>query len=253
MKDMSDTVLLEVSGRIAHVKLNRPERLNAINPALLDDFADKLQQALDDGEVDVILLSGEGRAFCAGDDLKEFEEQAIDAEGTRVYAEQIQKITKLIVLGDKIVVGAIHGWAVGGGLEWVINCDIAVAGEGARFFFPETRLGLFVTGGITAMLPSLVGLQRAKELILLGEKFDAGQAREMGIVSRVVPDVDVLDTARALADDIVTLPAIARRNVKTVFNRAFQQPIEDVLALEVDATVEGFLDPDSKRRVADAI
>ncbi len=250
---MSDMVLLDVSGRIAHVKLNRPGRLNAINPALLEDFADKLRQALDDADVDVILLSGEGRAFCAGDDLKEFEEQAVDAEGTRAYAEQIQEITRLIVLGDKIVVGAIHGWAVGGGLEWVINCDIAVAGEGARFFFPETRLGLFVTGGVTAMLPSLVGLQKAKELILLGEKFDARQAMDMGIVSRVVPDADVLDSARALAEDIVTLPAIARRNVKTVFNQAFQRPIDEVLALEVDATVEGFLDPESKRRVADAI
>ncbi len=250
---MSDTVLLDVSGRIAHIRLNRPERLNAINPALLEDFAGKLRQALDNEDVDVLLLSGEGRAFCAGDDLKEFEDQAVDAEGTRVYAEQIQNITRLIVLGDKIVVGAIHGWAVGGGLEWVINCDIAVAGEGARFFFPETRLGLFVTGGITAMLPSLVGLQKAKELILLGEKFDANQAREMGVVSRVVPDTDVLDAARALAEDIATLPAIARRNVKTVFNKAFQRPIEEVLALEVDATVEGFMDPDSKRRVAAAI
>lgn len=250
---MSETVLLDISQGIAHVKLNRPERLNAINPELLEDFAAKLRQALDDDEVDVLLLSGEGRAFCAGDDLKEFEEQAVDEAGTRAYGEQIQEITRLIVLGDKIVVGAIHGWAVGGGLEWVINCDIAIAGEGTRFFFPETRLGLFVTGGITAMLPNLVGLQKAKELVLLGEKFDANEAKEMGIVSRVVPDNEVLDAARLLAEDIVTLPAIARRNVKTVFNSVFQKPIEDVLSLEVEATVEGFLDPDSKRRVADAI
>ena len=85
-----------------------------------------------------------------------------------------------MVLGDTPVIGAIRGWAVGGGLEWVINCDFAIAAEGTRFFFPEIALGVFVTGGVTALLPRLVGLQRARELIMLGERFDAAQALCLG-------------------------------------------------------------------------
>ena len=85
-----------------------------------------------------------------------------------------------MVLGDKPVIGAIRGWAVGGGLEWVINCDFAIAAEGTRFFFPELSLGVFVTGGVTELLPRLVGLQRARELIMLGERFDAAQAQAGG-------------------------------------------------------------------------
>lgn len=250
---MSGTVLLDITDGIAHVRLNRPERLNAINPELLEDFAKTLKAALEDDRGQVILLSGEGRAFCAGDDLKEFDEQAVDEEGTRAYVEQIQEVTRLLVLGDKIVVGGIHGWAVGGGLEWVVNCDIAVAGEGSKFFFPETQLGLFVTGGITAILPSIAGLQKAKELVLLGERFDADAAKSMNIVSKVVPDGEVLDTAREIAKQVAGLPAIARRNVKRVFNQAFQKTIEEAMAMEVEATIEGFLDPDSRQRAADAI
>ncbi len=243
------TVLLSIADGIAEITLNRPERLNAINPDLLRDFAAAIRAG--QGQA-VILLRGAGRAFCAGDDLKEFDDQSHGPEETRRFIEAIQDVTRLLMGSDAIVVGAIHGWAVGGGLEWVINCDLAVMAEGCRCFFPETALGLFVTGGVTSLLPNLVGLQKAKELILLGDRFDARAALAMGLVSRVVPDDACLDEARALARRIAGLPAHSRRNVKRVLNRAFQLPLDQAMALETDATVEGFLAPATAALIAKA-
>jgi Enoyl-CoA hydratase/carnithine racemase len=148
---MPGTVLSEdIEEGLRLVTLNRPHRLNAIVPELLED----LIQALDAGQSGAVRpghpAHRRGRAFCAGDDLKEFASQSGGEASTRAYIERIQDVTRAMVLGDKPVIGAIRGWAVGGGLEWVINCDFAIAAEGTRFFFPELSLGVFVTGGYGA-------------------------------------------------------------------------------------------------------
>jgi enoyl-CoA hydratase/carnithine racemase len=240
---MADTVELTLADGIAEIALNRPHRLNAINPSLLRDFATALRSSQASAEAPVILVHGRGRAFCAGDDLKEFDEQSRGPEETRRFVEQIQEVTRLMIEGDAIVVGAIHGWAVGGGLEWVLNCDLAVMARGCRCFFPETSLGLFVTGGVSSILPNLVGLQKAKELILLGDRFTAAEAEAWGLVARVVDDDAYLAEARALSRRVAALPAHARRNVRRVLNRAFQLPVHEAMALETEATIEGFLHP----------
>ena len=186
---MTGTVLTEdVVGGVRVVTLNRPHRLNAIVPELLEE-SDRGAAArpTPTPRCAAIVLTGAGRAFCSGDDLKEFGSQAADAAATRAYIERIQDVTRAMVLGDTPVVGAIRGWAVGGGLEWLINCDFAIAAEGTRCFFPEVSWGVFVTGGVTELLPRLVGLQRARELIMLGERFDAAQAQAWGLVYKRGP------------------------------------------------------------------
>jgi enoyl-CoA hydratase/carnithine racemase len=250
---MSSTVETRTSGGIAEITLTRPERLNAINDDLLRDLSAALTAANADDSVAVILLSGAGRAFCAGDDLKEFESQARSEAEARAYIERIQEITRLLVLGDKIVVGAIHGWAVGGGFEWLLDCDLVVMAEDTRCFFPEVALGLFVTGGASHLLPRLVGLPKAKELVLLGEKIDARQALELGLAGWVVPETERLAKAREIAGRLAALLPIARRQVKTLFNRAPGLTLEESLDLETEATLEGFLDPDTARRAAEAM
>ena len=151
---MTATVLTDDAGDgVRRITLNRPRRLNAIVPALLEDLIAALQAADRDPAVGAIILTGAGRAFCSGDDLKEFGAQSADPAATRAYIERIQEVTRAIVLGDTPVVGAIRGWAVGGGLEWVINCDFSIAADATRFFFPEISLGVFVTGGVTELLP----------------------------------------------------------------------------------------------------
>src|SRR6185312_8017370 len=203
---MAELVLSELRDGVCTLTLNRPERLNAINPPLLRALVAALRRAERDAATRVIVLRGAGRAFCAGDDLKEFEEQRRSPEETRAYVELIQEVTRAITGGEKMVIGAIHGWAVGGGLEWVINCDLAILAETTRCFFPEIGLGLFVTGGVTALLPRLVGLRKARELILFGERFDAAQALAMGIASKVVPETALLAEAQAVAARIAALP-----------------------------------------------
>lgn len=250
---MSATVETRTEAGIAEVTLNRPERLNAINDALLGDLAAALEAANADEAVAVILLSGAGRAFCAGDDLKEFDSQARGPAEARAYLERIQDITRLLVLGDKIVVGAVHGWAVGGGFEWLLDCDLAVMAEGTRCFFPEAQLGLFVTGGASHLLPRLVGLPKAKELVLLGEKVDASQALALGLANWVVPEDECLAKAREIAKRLAALPARPRRQAKRLFRQAPQLALEQALTLETEACLEGFLDPETARRARDAI
>ena len=250
---MREAAILNIENGIADIRLNRPDRLNAINPDLLKGFADALKAAQSDPRVEVILLRGEGRAFCAGDDLKEFGQQRAGESETRQFIEDIQEVTDLIMNGDKIVVGAIHGWAVGGGLEWVMNCDIAIMAESCKCFFPEISLGLFVTGGVSTLLPNQVGLQKAKEMILLGEHITAQQALDYGIVCRVVSDDSLEQEARGLSEKIAALPRIARQNVKKVLNKSFQLPLNEAMELETNATVECFLDPEAMDRVTNKL
>lgn len=248
---MSGLVLTEDLGDgVRKVSLNRPDRLNAIMPALLDELVEALAAADRSATVRAILLTGEGRAFCSGDDLKDFADQLQGEAGTRAYVERIQDVTRCIVLGDTPVVGAIRGWAVGGGLEWVINCDFALAAEGTRFFFPEVTWGLFVTGGVTDLLPRIVGLQRARELILFGEKFDARQAAEWRLIHRVVPDDELLPQATALAKRLAALPPGPVRDLRRILARRDPAGLEEAMAAETEATLRGFLDPETAKRVA---
>jgi enoyl-CoA hydratase/carnithine racemase len=245
---MTATVLTEtVDGGVRIVTLNRPHRLNAIVPELLEDLIAALRVADRDPAVRSIILTGAGRAFCSGDDLKDFAAQAGDEPTARAYIKRIQDATRAIVFGDKPVIGAIRGWAAGGGLEWVINCDFSIAAESTRFFFPEISLGVFVTGGVTELLPRLVGLRRARELIMLGERFDAAQAHAWGLIHKVVPDADLMVEALALARRIAALPPGPVRDLRRILAR--RTGLEAAMAAETDATVRGFLDPDTASRV----
>lgn len=243
------TVLSSVSDGVRTLTLNRPERLNAITDQLVVDLAAALAEGNADPDTRVMILTGAGRAFCAGDDLKDFGNQAGTEAETRAYIEHIQDVTREMVLGDTMVIGAVRGWAVGGGLEWVINCDLAILSENTRCFFPEISLGVFVTGAVTTLLPRLVGLQKAREMILFGDRFDARAALDMGLAWKVVPDADLMAEAEATARRIAALPVGAVRDLKRVLNRACHLDAEGAMALETDATVRGFLDPETAARI----
>src|SRR4029079_18221329 len=159
-----ETVLSELNGEgVRTITLNRPERLNAMNQALVRDVAEAFTDANKDGATKAMIFTGAGRAFCAGDDRREHVHPNSETEA-REFVEAIQDATRAIVFGEKPVVGAINGWAVGGGFEWAINCDFTIWAAGARAFFPEVSLNIFVTGGVTSLLPALVGLNRAREM-----------------------------------------------------------------------------------------
>jgi enoyl-CoA hydratase/carnithine racemase len=251
---VNDTVLITRKNGIADIVLSRPERLNAINDDLLVALSDALRSANADSDVGVIILRGAGKAFCAGDDLKDAaNRQDMSETEIRQYLEDIQEITRLIMLNEKVVIGAIHGWAAGGGFEWLLNCDFTIMAENTRCFFPEVGLGIFVTGGISSILPRLVGMQKAWELILLGEKIDANTALDLGIAWKVVADEQIVDEAYALAEKLMAQPHAARGRAKKALNLASTLPLAEAMKLETSVTTQGMLDPEAAARARTAL
>jgi len=244
-----DTVLSTLSpDGIRTISLNRPDSLNAMNRPLLDDFRRAFDDANACPDTKVIILTGEGRAFCAGDDRREHVHPDTEADA-RDLVDAIQAATRAVTFGAKPVVGAINGWAVGGGFEWAINCDFPIWAASARGFFPELSLGLFVTGAVTSLLPALVGLQKAREMLVFGETYSAQTLHEIGVAWRVVPDADLRAAAEDAAGRLALLPQDALRRMKRALNTTAATDIERALQVETEATVAGFLDPETSRRL----
>lgn len=243
-------VLVEDQGPVRVIRLNRPHRLNAITPELVDQLCDALAQAQASEDVRAIVLTGAGRSFCAGDDLHDTASHTAGPEANQRFVERLQEVTRLMMTGAHPVVVGVHGWAVGGGLEWVLNADLVVAGASAKGFFPEMSLGLFPTGAVTAILPRVVGDFKARELLLLGERIDASMLREWGIAYQVVPDEAVEDAAVALAARIAALPERSVRDLKSALVRVSGPTLQEALQVETQATVAAFDDPQTPQRLA---
>jgi enoyl-CoA hydratase/carnithine racemase len=240
---------LHTDGPVSVVTLNRPERLNAIGAELLADLHAALVAAQTDPDTRAIVLTGAGRAFCAGDDLKAFGEQSATAAAIAEACDQIQRITRDIMFGPKLVIGAVRGWAVGGGFEWVLNCDLVVAAEDLRCFFPEMALGHFVTGGVTHLLPRMLGHQRAIELIVLGEHQDAATLHRLGIVNRVVPAAALMPQALLLANQVASRSALATSQLKRVITSQADAQLAHALELERQAAMACFASADTAQRI----
>lgn len=244
-----ETVLSTLDGSaVRTITLNRPKSLNAMNRQLIDDVARAFDDANTDDATRAIIFTGNGRAFCAGDDRHEHVHPQNEAEA-RDLVDAIQRATRAIVLGGKPVVGAINGWAVGGGFEWAINCDFPIWAESARAFFPEVSLNLFVTGAVTSLLPALAGLNTAREMLFLGERYSAAQLRDIGVAWRVVSDDSLMDEAHNVATRLSELPPLSVRAMKRVLNQCAMNDVTRALNLETDATVAGFLDPETTQRL----
>lgn len=233
---------------VRRITLNRPERLNAMNRQLIDDVARAFDDANADPGTRAIIFTGAGKAFCAGDDRKAHVHPETEEEA-RALVHAIQRATHAITLGAKPVVGAINGWAVGGGFEWAINCDFPIWAESAQGFFPEVSLNLFVTGAVTSLLPALVGLTKAREMLMFGDRYTARQLGEIGLAWKVVPDAELMDAATAAAERLAALPTLSVRAMKRVLYSAALPDLNRALQLETDATVAGFLDPETTRRL----
>ena len=245
-----ETVQTSLDDGVRSLILDRPAQLNAMNRQLIVDVTRAFDEANTDEATRVILFTGAGRAFCAGDDRHEHRHPDSEAE-VGEFVELIQNATRAIVLGEKPVVGAINGWAVGGGFEWAINCDFPIWAQSARGFFPEVSLNLFVTGGVTALLPALVGLNRAREMLFLGERYDAGELLQMGVAWRVVDDARLMEFARETALRLARLPAKSVRAMKRVLRQTSAGDLEQALRLESEATVAGFMDPQTTALLKD--
>jgi enoyl-CoA hydratase len=217
---------------IAVISFNRPEVLNAANNQLTREFLLVLKEVEADSEVKVVVLKGEGRAFCAGHDLKE-DTAGATLEESMALVEELQETTRVILRMGKPVIAAVHGYALGAGCEWTMNCDIRIASEGAKFGFPETGIGTTVTNAGTKLLTLLVGLGRAKELVLTSRMIEAKEAKEWGLVSGVVPLNALEETAMDMARKIAKNPTMSTRLAKAALNQAVNESYEQTLEREV--------------------
>lgn len=229
-------VIREVSGRVATLTLNRPERLNAINRGLLSGLESGLTSALADDDVDIVLLKGAGSAFCSGDDLLELAEEPPQDGDVEETIGRLQNITKLMVFGDKSIVCIVDGWAIGGGASWPFNADYAVWGDKARLRFPEGRHGLFPSGGITWLLSQFSTPHRAHEILTLGETLGAQQILSAGLARKIAGDAE--DEAAALVQSLLSLPRGSLRRYKQARASALRAPLEAALAIEAKMMAE---------------
>lgn len=193
-------------GRVLELRLNRPARLNALTHQLARELAKAVNDGMHNDQVRVILITAEGRGFCAGKDR--------DDPPTDGFVQTLQTLASGLLQGPKPVIAAVQGWAVGAGFELALGCDLIVAGTDARFKLPETPLGLPATGGIHMLLPSIVGTSRAKGLLWLGQEIHAEQAHQWGIVWELAEPADLRERALALAQTLAALPTEALVRVK---------------------------------------
>jgi enoyl-CoA hydratase/carnithine racemase len=229
----SSTVLYHREGKTGIITLNRPERLNAINVTLLSDLMAQLDRARQDKETAATILTGAGRSFCAGEDLKETS-AGKSFETWIEEADRLQEIQRMIMRLGKPLIAAVRGYAVGGGCEFAMSCDIRVAAEDAQFGFPETGVGLTVTTAGTKLLTQLVGLGKAKEMILIGEFIDAREAARIGLVNRVVPTDELLDVALTLARKIGERSPLAVRLSRIAIDQGLDASLEQTLEIEAN-------------------
>jgi len=249
---VKNSVVFSVDKQVCVITLNRPESLNAVNRDMVLGLNAALAEAIANDSVRAIVLCGNGRAFCSGNDLKDHVGRAEKVSRHEVAESvgQLQNISRQIVSSDKFVVGAMQGWAVGAGFEWAINCDFSVWADDAVGFFPELSWGLFPTGGVTTLLPQLVGLARAREMLLFGERFSAKELHTMGVASVVVSADQVLSTAKGLAHRIAQLPQRAVTALKQSFSNQSAKELEAGLESEASVLVDCILDPSTSDRIA---
>jgi enoyl-CoA hydratase/carnithine racemase len=232
-----ETIQYRVEESIAFLTLNRPDVLNALNRQMTREIIAACQTMNEDPAVCVAILSGAGdRAFSAGADLKERATTTsgpIEARAVRVRPG-IAQHHRAIAAVDRPTIAAIHGYAVGGGLEIALACDLRIAAEDAKLGLMEVRRGIIPGAGGTQRLARLVGKGHALQLALTGEPIDAREAYRIGLVNAVVPRAELMDAARALARQIARNAPIATRFVKEAINKGLDLTLDDGLRLEAD-------------------
>ena len=240
-------VLVEVEGGICWIRLNRPEKLNSMTLEMHDLIQKALDDVVDDNNVGCVVITGMGdRAFCAGADITNFPKLSPDS--AKDFSEKGQETIQRILSHSKPVIAAVNGYALGGGCELAAACDFRIASERARFSQPEIGLGLIPGWGGTQLLPSLVGLAKAKELIMTGATVKAPEALEMGLVNEVVEPEKLMEAVEVLAQKLVGGPSIALGKAKKLVNGS--AGLREGLSAEAEAFGELFTTEDVREGVA---
>jgi enoyl-CoA hydratase/carnithine racemase len=227
---MSDQIVVTRSGGVCEIQLNRPQKRNAITVAMYGAMVDALNEARADDAVRAVLLTGAGASFTAGNDLNDFLTQDLGNEDNNIL-----RFLRLISTFRKVLIAAVHGQTVGIGVTLLLHCDLVVAARSAQMSMPFVKLGLVPEAGSSLLLPRAIGHQRAAELLLLGRPFGAEEARDLGIVNRVVDDAALAEEARMLAHAVAEQPPSALMAAK----RLLRSEVATV-AGRIDEELEAF-------------
>jgi enoyl-CoA hydratase len=228
------TLLFEKTDGLATITLNRPEVLNALNRQLWQELQEALDDALLDPEIKVVILTGQGRAFSSGADLKESKTRSSDQY--RTYLEALQEVSRRIIRYEKPTIAAINGFALGSGYELALACDIRIAAHDAQIGSPEARVSSSVTGGAFRLVQELIGIGKAKELLFTADTIDGREAERIGLVNKSVPPEELLNETRRMAGRIAKNDPFSLKMIKKGLRMAQNEvSLEALMDFEIEA------------------
>jgi 2-(1,2-epoxy-1,2-dihydrophenyl)acetyl-CoA isomerase len=232
-----ETILFEQDGSVLKITLNRPDKLNAFTDTMLDELTDAFKRADADITIRAVVLTGAGRGFCPGQDLASAVERGA-GNGNFSYSEHLRAHYNPLILGmralRKPIIGAINGVAAGAGMSLALACDYRIAAESASFIQAFVKVGLVPDSGSTWMLPRLIGMTRAMDMMLSGRKVTAQEALEIGLVNTVVPNDILMDTANKLAQEFANAPTQTIGFIKEAVEFATTSTLEAALNMEAE-------------------
>ena len=225
-----ETIQYEVRERVAYITLNRPEQLNALTFKMREELSEAFDVCAADDAVRAVVLGGNGRAFCAGVDLRDgsFEETPLESVEVRVRGDFRSKLTGM----RKPSIAAVQGFALGGGCELALCCDLRVAADDAQFALPEINLGSIPAGGATQRLPRLIGVTRALELLMTGDRLSALEAYRLGLLNKVVPGSELAESASVLATKVAAQAPLAIRYLRDAVYGGLDLSLDEGIRLE---------------------
>lgn len=242
------TILLDVKDNICVLTMNNPDTLNALTDLTFDELLDAMEIIERDSRIRVVILTGAGKSFVAGADIAYMLD--FTAEQGREFSRHSNTFNSKIAASDKVFIAAVNGYALGGGTEIAISCDLVIASENARFGLPEVKLGVVPGAGGTQRLPRLIGIQKATEMVLTGEQIKAQEALEIGLVCRVVPSDNLMEYALNLAGKILKNAPLSIKYAKKCLQQSREQTLS--AGLEYENTMFGlsFATRDQKEGMA---
>ena len=241
-----DNILVETRGKVGIIRLNRPKALNALNTALIADLSAALTHLDTEADIGCLVLTGSEQAFAAGADIKEMADKSFIEAFMGDFAAGWDGVART----RKPTIAAVAGYALGGGCELAMMCDFIIAADNAKFGQPEIKLGVIPGIGGTQRLTRAVGKAKAMDLCLTGRMMDAAEAERAGLVARVVPLAELMDTALAAADTIAQMSRTAVMLAKESINRAFELPLAEGIRFERRVFHSLFATADQKEGMA---
>ena len=244
MKMNHNTIVVAKNNAIGRITFSRPHRLNALTAELYKEVEAAITEFEGDQEIRVVVITGEGRAFCVGADLKEHASHDRSDEEKHAYAVAEQTVCGKILLSPRLFIAAVNGYALGAGAEMAIACDFVIMKNSAEIGFPEVSIGTYLGGGVTSLLPSLVGLAKAKELVMRGNRINGSEAKKIGLILDAVPDDQFSGAVESFAQELAAKAPISALLAKRHLLEHRQVNLSMVMQNEVDGLLRCFASED---------